>query len=182
MLAKDPGSRYDFRYVMDRESRRWVQRECELRVSTERHLPDPLLDPEYGNRLQVSLSKSQSLGSAGLMSLDFETRDGYRVWQIRDVLDQDDAKGVTSYGVTVSWPHEGESTEWNAYELFPLPPLGNVPPDTWSEWRSAASLREGGMGWWEEIQGEPHTDVAPPKYPFELRYRLILTDNPVLIP
>ena len=182
MLARDPGSRYDFRYVMDRQNRRWVQRECELRVSTARRLPDPLLDLDHGNRLQVSLQKSGSVGSAGVMSLDFETRDGFRVWKIRDVLHEDDATGRTAYGVTVSWPQEGTSTEFDAYELFPLPPLGNVPPDTWSEWKSAASLREGGMGWWEEVQGEPPTQVALPKYPFELRYRLILTDNPVLIP
>ena len=45
VLAQDPGSRYDFEFVQDRETGRWVQRECELRVAAARELPDPLNDP-----------------------------------------------------------------------------------------------------------------------------------------
>lgn len=185
-LATLPGSRYDFRYVMDKETRRWVQRDVELRVSVNRKMPEPLLDPKNGNLLSVQLVKPGSSQTGGIDTMDYETRDGYRVWKIRDVMHEEDMKGSVRYVITVAWPREGQTTEYDDNEIFPMPAPGNVAPDVWSAWKPASALREGGFGWWEEARNmpaSPATDVSKaPAFPFEIRYRLLLVDNPVNIP
>ncbi|MEO7998409.1 MAG: hypothetical protein ABI852_13245 [Gemmatimonadaceae bacterium] len=185
-LATLPGSRYDFRYVMDKQTRRWVQRDVELRVSVDRKIPEPLLDPKSGNLLSVQLVKPGSAQTGGIDKMDFEIRDGYRVWKIRDVMHEQDIKGDIRYVITIKWPHDGQSTEYDPTEVFPMPAPGNVPPDEWSPWMSAGSLREGGFGWWEEARNVPAAPVTEgsttPAHPFQMRYRLLLVDNPVVIP
>jgi hypothetical protein len=185
-LVRDPGSRYDFRYVMDKETRRWVQREVELRVSVDRKIPNPLQDPQNGSLLSVQLVKPGSAQTGGIFTMDFDTRDGYRVWQIRDVMHEADITGRVSYVVTIKWPHAGKSDEYDDNEVFPMPEPGNIAPDEWSAWKPASSLREGGFGWWEEARNMPATPstdgAGKPAYPFEMRYRLLLVNDPVTIP
>ena len=71
----------------------------------------------------------------------------------------------------------------DALEIFQLPPLGETEPGTWSEWATAAKLREGGFGWWEEVHGKSGDSTPPPpRYPFEFRWRLVLDEVPGRIP
>jgi hypothetical protein len=181
-MARDPGSRHAFEYVRDRETGRWVIRACELRVSRARPLPEPLSDDAHGDKLGVSIFRPGSVESGLLLSLDFEERDGYRVWRGADVPDEDDLAGEVAFGVQVEWPRDGEETRYEPLEVIPLPPLGEVPPGEWSPWLRAGHLREGAFGWWEETHGRDAATLAPPEHPFEVRCRLALKEVPGVAP
>ncbi len=174
-------TRSNFVYVRDRVTGKWVNRHCELRVALARALPDPLVTDENGSLLSVELFEPESVQTAGLRSLEFAVRDGFRVWTIDDVLDRADVEGRTSYGVQVFWPEAGRPTRHDPLELFHLPRLGNEPLDAWGPWVVASSTREGALGWWSEVQGAP---PAPPRaiaYPFELRCQVVATDAPGVV-
>jgi hypothetical protein len=181
-MARDPGSRHAFEYVQDRETGRWVIRECELRVSQARPLPEPLSDDAHGDKLSVSIFRSLSVESGLLLSLEFEARDGYRVWRGADVPEEDDLADKVAFGVQVEWPREGEETRYEPLEVISLPPFGDAAPGAWSEWLRAGHLREGAFGWWEEAHGRDAPPLAPPEHPFEVRCRLALKDVPGVVP
>jgi hypothetical protein len=164
-MARDPGSRYGFEYVRDRETGKWVNRECELRVSAARPLPEPLQDEAHGSRLGVSIFRSMSVESGLLLSIDFQLRDGYRVWPGAVVLDEDDLAGRVAYGIQVEWPEEGQETRYDPLEVIAMPPLGDTPPGEWSPFVRAGHLREGAFGWWEEVHGKDAPRLAPPSIP-----------------
>ena len=169
--ATDPGSRYGFAYVIDRQTKKWVNRECELRVSPERGLGE----------VHVQLFRPGSAQSGGLMSADFETRDGYRVWRIADVMHDDDLAGKVAYGVQIEWPRPGQSTDYDPMEIFHMPRPGNTPPNAWSPWLRAADTRAGGFAFLGEAEGSPPETGPPPAHPFEMRCRFILDDVPGVI-
>jgi hypothetical protein len=146
-MATDPGARYGFRYVRDRESGLWVHRECEVRVSAQRKLPDPISDAEGGDRLH-----SQR-------------------------FDGNDLQGRSAFGVQVEHPKPGEPSDWEPMELFAFPPMATMVPDAWSEWTLAANQRAGAFGWWEEVHGSAPEPPVPIEFPFELRCRLLLKDH-----
>jgi hypothetical protein len=181
-MARDPGSRHDFRYVQDTESGLWVIRDCELRVSEARELPEPLQDEAHGSKLSVSIFRPGSVASGLLLSIDFERRDGYRVWRGAQVLGEDDLAGRVAYGVQVEWPQEGKETRYEPLEVIELPPLGDAPPDQWSPFLRAGRVREGAFGWWEEAHGEDAPEPAPREHPFEVRCRLVLKEVPGVVP
>jgi hypothetical protein len=181
-MATDPGSRHGLRYVKDRETGLWVIRQCELRVAAARELPEPLQDDAHGSRLHVSVFKPETVSSGLLLSVDFELRDGYRVWPGADVLDEDDLAGRVAYGIQVSWPQTSGETRHEPLEVISLPPLGDTPPDEWSAFLRADRLREGAFGWWEEAHGSDAPALEPPAHPFELRCRLVLRDVPGVVP
>lgn len=181
-MKVDDGSRYNFRYLYDTQTKKWVNRECELRVSEKRKLPLPLTDPEHGNKMSVQMMGSQTVESAYLKTLDFEVRDRYRVWHMLQVMQEDDLAGKMSYGVSIAWHHDGTSTEFDPMEIFHLPPPGDTPPDQWSDWVRAGDQREGAFGWWSEVQGASPESIPPPEYPFEMRCKLWLADAPGILP
>jgi hypothetical protein len=181
-MVRDPASRHGFRYVQDRETTRWVNRECELRVSEARALPEPLQDEAYGSRLGVSIFRPESVESGLLLSIDFERRGGYRVWPGAVVLNEDDLAGEVAYGIQVAWPQDGKETRYEPLELIDMPPLGDTPPGQWSGFLRAGRLREGAFGWWEETYGKEAPELEPPAHPFELRCRLVLKEVPGVVP
>jgi len=181
-MARDPGSRHAFEYVQDTETGRWVIRECELRVSQARPLPEPLQDEAHGSKLAVSIFRPESVESGLLLSIDFELRDGHRVWRGAEVLGEDDLAGEVAFGVQVEWPQDGEETRYDAMEVIQMPPLGDVPPGQWSEYLRAGHLREGAFGWWEETYGRDAPKLDAPGHPFEVRCRLVLKDVPGVMP
>jgi len=174
-------TRTNFVFVRDRVTGSWVNRHCELRVPVARELPEPLMTDEHGTLLSVQLFDPESVRSAGLRSVEFTIDDGFRVWIIDDVLHEADVEGHTSYGVQVAWPSAGESTRYDALELFHLPRLGSEPPDTWSPWVVASATREGAFGWWDEAQGAPPAPPQPIAHPFELRCQVVATDTPGVV-
>jgi hypothetical protein len=173
----DPASRYSFRYVQDRSSGLWVHRECEVRVSTRRRLPDPLSDPEHGDMLHSSRFEPGSTGTGNLSPTRFVVEDGYRVWRFQELLGENDFTGQASFGIQVEWPVDGGPSRHEPMELFSLPPPGDTPPDQWSSWRTADRSRSDAFGWWEEVQGAPPEATPEIPFPFELRYRLLLKDH-----
>jgi hypothetical protein len=187
--ARQPSGRYvaehfrttrtNFVYVRDRVTGQWMNRHCELRVPVVRPLPDPLMTDEHGSLLSVQLFDPESVRSAGLRSVDFDVREGFRVWVIDDVLEEADVDGHTSYGVQVAWPET--PTRYDPLELFHLPRLGNDPPGTWSPWVVAGATREGAFGWWEEAHGAPAEPSRPIARPFELRCQVVATDTPGVV-
>ena len=181
-LASDPGARRATRYVQDAESGKWVIRDCELRVPEARRLPEPLQDEAHGSKLDVSIFRPGSVASGLLLSIDFELRDGYRVWRGAQVLGEDDLAGRVAYGVQLEWPREGEETRYEPLELIELPPVGDAPPGEWSPFLRAARLREGGFGWWQETQGKDAPALELPEHPFEVRCRLVLKEVPGVVP
>ena len=191
MACSGPSGRYEaqnfrttrsnFVYVRDRVTGEWMNRHCELRVPVARPLPDPLRTEDHGDALSVQLHDPVSVRTAGLRSIDFAVRDGFRVWVIDDVLDEADVDGETSYGVQVAWPRKGEETRHDPLELFHLPRLGDQPPDTWGPWVVASSTRTGAFGWWEEAHGAPPEPPQPIAHPFELRCQIVATDRPGVV-
>jgi hypothetical protein len=176
-LRTDPASRYHFRHVQERESGLWVHRECEVRVSVRRPLPDPISDSENGDLLHSSHFEPESVGTGNLSPTKFETVDGYRIWRFQELLTEEDFAGRTAFGMQVEWPVPGGPSKEEPLELFALPAPGDTPPDHWSPWRTAESMRTGAFGWWEEVHGAPPESVPAVPFPFELRFRLLLKDH-----
>ena len=176
-MATDPASRYAFRHVRDRESGLWVHRECEVRVSAHRTLPDPISDAEHGDLLHSQRFEPETVESGGLVPTDVELHDGWRVWRFRHLPSEADLRGRSALGVQVEWPRPGEPSRYDPMDLFPFPSMATMAPEAWSEWTSAASQRHGAFGWWEEVHGKPAEPVGPIAFPFELRCRLLLKDH-----
>ncbi len=175
-------TRSHFQYVQDSQTGKWVNRACELRVADARPLPQPLQDDEHGSRLSVEILKPETVESGLLLSLEFKSEGGYRIWPGAVVLDEDDLKGRVAYGVQVSWPETGEPTKTDPLEVILMPPPGDMAPEQWSEWLRAGQLREGQFAWWKQVNGAPAEHVTPPEYPFELRCKLTLADTPGVVP
>src|SRR5262249_57013675 len=108
--ARSGSTRTTFGSARERGTGQGVNRHCELRTPVARPLPDPLNTDEHGDLLSVQLFEPESAQSGGLRSVDFEVRDGFRVWTIDDVLHAEDVEGRTSYGVQVDWPQSGQPT------------------------------------------------------------------------
>lgn len=173
VMQKDPGSRHGFGYVWDSVAKQWVQRDCELRVSAQRGLPEPLVDPLHGNTLSVQVFTSMSVGSAAMSSLDYTVKDGYRIWRLGQVLHEDDLAGRVAYGIQLKWPQPEGPADVEPLELIRLPPLGDTSPNEWSAWMRATDLRPGAFGWWEEAHQRESAAAIEPEYPFEMRCRLV---------
>jgi hypothetical protein len=181
-VARDPASRYGFQYVRDLKTGRWVQREFEIRVDLARDLPDLRADSDVGNRFSVQLFKPGTAQTGGLRSAVPVVEDGFRVWRGADVMDKHDLDGKVAYGVSVSWPQAGSETKYDPMEIFSLSSLAQTEPERWSAWMSAAALRSGAMGWWDQTMEKPVIPAPPPAHPFELRWRLVFAEIPGRIP
>jgi len=178
----DPASRNHIKYVMDHTTGRWVHREFEIRVDLERPLPDPLTDMQTGDRISFQLFKPGSAQTGGIFSSTPAIENGFRVWRGMDALHADDVAGPISYGVGVAWPQSGQETRHDPMEMFPLPPLKEAVPETWSVWATAAALRSGAFGWWDEVAGKPAEPPGSPEHPFQFRWRIVYAEIPGRIP
>lgn len=174
-MATDPASRYSFRYVRDSETRLWVHRECEARVSTKRKLPDSTTAD--GDRLHSQRFEPETVASGDLVPDQFETHDNFRIWRFRHLPSEADLQSRSAWGIQIEWPKEGEPSDWEPMEMFAFPPMATMVPEQWSEWTTATAQREGAFGWWEEVHGAPREESKPVEYPFELRCRLLLKDH-----
>jgi hypothetical protein len=180
--ATDPGSRYNFRFVRDRQTGQWVHREFEIRVVRERPLPPLRVASEIGNSFSVQLFRPGSASSGGIFSAIPVEEDGFRIWRGADVPGPDDLRGRVAYGVSVAFPNPGGPSAHDPMEVFPLPPFADTVPNEWSAWVTADYLRAGAFGWWEEANGMRSEPQAPPAHPFEFRWRLVFAEIPGRIP
>jgi hypothetical protein len=174
-------TRTNFVYVRDAVTKNWVNRRCDLRAPVARELPDPLSTPESGDLMSLQLMQPGTAKSGGLNSVQFETRDGYRVWSIEDVLREPDVEGRSAYSVQISWPRRGSETKYDPAEIFHLPMLGDQPPNEWGPWVTADKTREGALAWWSETTGQPPEPSQKIAHPFELRCEIVFTDTPGVV-
>jgi hypothetical protein len=174
-------TRTNFVFVRDRVTKNWVNRRCELRVPIARELPDPLSTPDSGDLMSVQLLQPGTAQTGGLDSVKFETREGYRLWKIEDVLHEADVDGRSSYLVQISWPRKGSETKYDPSEIFHLPMLGDQPPNEWGPWVTADKTREGAFAWWSETNDKPPEPTQKIANPFELRCEIVFTDTPGVV-
>lgn len=168
--------------MRDRQTGQWIQREFEIRVDARRHLPELKVAAEIGNSFSVQLFKPETVSSGGIFSAIPKDEGAFRVWRGADVAGKEDLKGEVAYGVSVSWPEDGKETTVEPMEMFPLPALGETVPEEWSPWSTAATMRDGAFGWWDEVHGAPSSPAVLPQYPFEFRWRLVFAEIPGRIP
>jgi len=192
VVMVDSGSRYNFRYVKDRPSGQWVHLHCEMRVSEQRLLPNPIHSQELGDLVSFTYLGPGHMGSAGIAPAAFERRDGYRVWLWREVALPENLQGGTALSVQAKWPPSAKGPPVSeTMELFHLPPLESLLPYVWSPWRKADELGGGAFAGWEKLQGigaGTGPDGKPvllekaslPAFPYEMRCRVVLAESLVV--
>lgn len=176
----DPASSTRRQYVIDSQTKKFLQRQVQVRVSNERALPEPLISPKHGNQLSTTLFESGACGSGNMDPSKFILRDGYRLWQFTDIFGPDDLRGNKSFGITVNWFDSAGEKHAEPLEVFSYPPVTAQSPNEWTPWLTASHQQQGQFGWWDEVHGTPKQEPVAIKHPFELRWRLILTDEPQL--
>ena len=178
VLSTDPASRYDFKYVLDRQTKLWVHRHCEIRVPTARVLPDPLSTPETGDLLHFTEFSSISMGSAGVDKTEYRVRDGHKVWLWRDIPGEDEYKGRGGFGIQAEWPNPGGVSRHDPLEHFDLPAVKSMTPYVWTPWRKADRISGGVFADWERVHGmEPSEPIPGVEHPFEMRCRAVVFDG-----
>lgn len=164
--------------IYDLQTKLWLERQVQLRVSTLRRMPDPLITNEHGSLMHCTDCDPGGCGTGNLNPNRFVVNGGYRVWQWKNHVNKDDLKGQRGFGITVDQISAGGDTTEEPMELFYFPEIHDQVPNKWSEWEKHSSQRHGDFGWWSEVHGEkPDVQTSIP-YPFEMRWRLLLTDTP----
>jgi hypothetical protein len=178
-MKRDPASRYAFRHVYERDSKRWVHLHCELRVPLARRLPEPITSAATGDLMSTTYFGSQSMTSGDFVPGEWRERDGYRVWLARSIARDSDFDDSSSYGVQLSFPAAGEGPRPSEpMEIFELPRFASLEPYVWSPWARADAVRGGDFAAWGELHGARETaPAAAPLLPFELRCRTVLWEH-----
>ncbi len=164
--------------IYDLQTKLWLQRQVQLRVSSLRRLPETLISAEHVSLLHCTDFDPGGCGTGNLNPNRFAVKDGYRVLQWKNHINQDDFKGKRSFGITVDQLDSEGKTAQEPMELFCFPEITNQVPNQWSEWEKHSSQRQGDFGWWSEVHQQKADVSVPIPYPFEMRWRLLLTDTP----
>lgn len=176
-MVVDPASRYGFAHVQDRTTGLWVVRECEVRVRQDRPLPNPLSDSEHGDQLHSTRFTPETAQTGSMSPTKYSIQDGYRIWRFRDLAEETSLQGHDAFGVQIEWRKPSGPSDWDDMEIFTLPPFGTLPPEVWSEWTQGTIRRDGAFAWWDEVHGNEPSARPDVRYPFELRWRLLLSDH-----
>lgn len=166
-------------YVVHTPTKKWPQRQVQVRVSHHRKLPHPISDQHHGDLLHTTDFFPDGCSSGALVPSRFTERDGYKMWQFTNTVDADDIKGLKSFGIEVEFPHEKKLE--GPLEIFHYPPLTDAEPDQWTQWVKAGSKHGGEMGWWSEVHKNKAEEQLLVEHPFEIRWRFVLKDDPVRI-
>ncbi len=167
-------------YVVHTPTKKWLQRQVQVRVSHHRKLPHPISDQHHGDLLHTTDFFPEGCSSGSLVPSRFTERDGYKMWQFTNTVDADDIKGFKSFGIGVEFPGD-EKAASGPLEIFHYPPLTDTEPEKWTEWVKAGSQRHGEMGWWSEVHKQKSESHFIVEHPFEIRWRFLLKDDPVRI-
>ena len=168
-------------YVIHRPTNKWLQRQVQVRVSSARKLPSPLSDSNFGTRLHSTDFFPGGCGSGNLIADKFVERDGFKIWQFTDVFDNDDLTGKKALGISVEWPQPQGPSINDPLEIFAFPAPKDAPPEQWTDWMPASSQRQGDFGWWSEVHGQEPPAPIKIEYPFEIRWRLVLREDPASV-
>lgn len=160
------------------ESGLYVHREVELRVNAARfEFPPDDAAPGAAPELDTSHFFPLGVSSANFIRSNYEQRGDNLVWSEVIHLSNDDVKGRTSLGACVRWEKDGAVTVSDAFEIFPWPPPDTSQIDTWSPWVEASNRREGIFAWHAEANKHEPETVTAPAYPFQMRFRLVLSQR-----
>lgn len=170
-----------FPYLFHRPTGRWVGRECQLRVQASRPLPEPLQPAQresplaivlFGRLTAEPLQPSGGIGNA-------QRHAQWVWWWLAQAVGDVELKGNARIGVQVSWPGHGDAAA-EAMEVFELPAIDALPPETWSPWRPPDRYQVGRDAWHAEAHRRPAAIEAPVAKlpPFELRCRAGLWRTP----
>lgn len=164
-------------WLVDRESGRYPHAHCELRVSVERPLPEPLTSAATGDLLEKTVITAATLESAGIVLTDVVVADGWRTWLWRDLPDAARVQGSSRLAIAVRWPNPDGTLRREPTELFALPALEAHPPWRWSPWQRAADVRQGEHVLFESAASARAPAPPLPAHPFELRCRTVLSEE-----
>lgn len=164
--------------VYDLHTKLWLQRQVQLRVSSERHLPVPLMSGEHGAFLHCTDFDPGGCGTGNLSPEKFVVLGGYRVWQWKSHINKDDLNGKRGFGITVDQVDAAGRSVQEPMEIFAFPAIVDQTPNEWSGWEKHTSQRHGNFAWWSQVQGRETEECLPVPYPCEMRWRLLLTDTP----
>ena len=161
---------------MHKESGLYVHREFELRVNAARlRTPPEGAAPDAVSELEASEFTPLSVSSFYFAPVtDQQDRDTL-FWRGVQHISKDAADGKTSIGVAVEWDKEGAVTVKDTLEIFRLPVPNAEQLDTWSPWMEATSRRGGVFSWHAEVNRNAAEAIPPMEYPFQLRFRLVLS-------
>lgn len=164
--------------LVHRESGQYVHRQVELRVNAARLTTPPQgASPGAVSALEASHFTPLSVSSAPFNPADREQQGEFLVWPEVTHLSKYDKKGRTSLGATVRWDKEGAVTVKDTLEKFPFPLPDIRQLDHWSPWTEADSRREGAFAWHAEVNRHPAETPDQPRYPFQMRFRLVLSER-----
>jgi len=155
----------------------YVHREAELRVNPAR-FETPPDGAAPGAVPELVASQFFPLGTSSTYFAPVEQESGeYLVWREVSHMSKDDLKGRTSRGAHLSWEADGATTAYDVLEIFRFPPPDISQLDHWSPWVYASSSREGSFGWHAEANRYPSETPAGPAHPFQMRFRLVLSER-----
>lgn len=154
----------------------YVHREVEIRVDARRiATPPPGVAPDIAPVLSTSRYTPISVASTNIDPNKVERRGDHLVWTEVSHLSQYDLKGRTAFSARFRWEPPGAQTESDVMEVFPFPEPDVGQFDQWSPWVEADSRRSGTFAWHAEVHGQSPEALDRPTYPFELRFRLVLS-------
>lgn len=168
-------------YVLHTPSKKWLQRQVQIRVSQHRKMPRPLDDSRHGEYIHSTDFFPGGCGSGKLVPERYSVHEGHKVWQFTNTVDADDIKGLKALGITIDSVKGDGTVSEGPMEIFYYPPLKSVQPGQWTEWEKAGSQKHGDMVWWSEVHKMKPEEHVHVEHPFEMRWRLVLKEDPVRI-
>jgi hypothetical protein len=167
-------------WLVERVSQRIPVAHREIRVPTARAQPNPIIGPDRGDLLSVSVVTGVTSESASFDKTDSRLADGWRVWLWRDLADASRALGTSRRVFEIRWPEAG-GLRREVAEVFDLPRLDAEAPWRWNPWRRADALIDDEHAWHVALRREEGlASASPPEHPFEVRCRTMLVDEPVV--
>ena len=173
-----------FEYVFHEPSQKWVGLECQVRVLASRKLPEPLAPPRQDPLLSMQIFGGMSVESASITGgvQNVQRFESYRWWWFNRAVGDVELKSPQRLGVQVSWPSPAATVDsvTEPMEIFNLPPIDGLPPETWTSWRGPDALRAGTDAWYAEVHRRKGREPVPADLaqPFEIRCRAGLWDTP----
>ena len=123
------------------------------------------------------LNNGTSLSLDNFIPSKYEQYGDDLIWREVTHLSDYDFKGRTSLGANVRWEKDGAVTVADVLEIFEFTPPDTSQINNWSPWIKASRSREGLFSWHAEANKQTFKTVAAPLYPFQIRFRLILSQR-----
>ena len=173
-----------FEFVFHEPSQKWVGQECQVRVLASRKLPEPLAPAKQDPWLSMQLFGGLSVETASITGgvQNVQRFEAWRWWWFNRAVGDVELKSPQRLGVQVSWPSPKGAGDaiTEPMEIFTLPSIDGLPPETWTSWRGPEALRAGSDAWYAEVHRRNGRQLVPADLaqPFEIRCRAGLWETP----